>query len=117
MDFAEALRALKAGHKVARQGWNGKGMWLVLVPGSRVELRPGTTYHMALNDERFGQSHATINPHIDMFTAQGQMQPGWFASQTDMLAEDWVSVGPLVPRPGCSGAAPGIGCSGAAPGI
>ena len=31
MNFGEALEALKNGHKVQRKGWNGKGMWLVLV--------------------------------------------------------------------------------------
>ncbi len=31
----------------------------------------------------------TINGHVDMFTADGKMQPGWLASQTDMLACDW----------------------------
>lgn len=31
----------------------------------------------------------TINGHIDMKTATGEMQPGWLASQTDMLATDW----------------------------
>jgi len=33
-----------------------------------------------------------INPHIDMFTADGSMQPGWLASQADMLATDWCVV-------------------------
>lgn len=89
MDFGAALQELKRGHKVARSGWNGKGMWLVLVPGSHVPLRGGTPYHAALNTETGGQSHVTINAHIDMKTATGEMQPGWLASQTDMLAEDW----------------------------
>lgn len=85
LTFGEAIEALKAGAKVARAGWNGKGMWLVLDPGSVVtELREGSAYHKA------GLRGAiTINPHIDMKTADGCMQPGWLASQTDMLADDW----------------------------
>ncbi len=84
MNFGQAIEALKLGRKVARAGWNGKGMWLVLVPGSFVsDLREGSAYHEA------GLTSATVNPHIDMFTATGEMQPGWLASQTDMLAEDW----------------------------
>ncbi len=68
MTFGEALTALESGRKVARAGWNGKGMWLIYVPeGNPVGLLP----------------------HIDMMTAQGDMQPGWLASQTDMLAKDW----------------------------
>jgi hypothetical protein len=92
MNFGDALEALKAGKKVARAGWNGKGMWLVLVPGTpRCELRPGTPYHAAL-----GEGICEILPHIDMWTvnAEGRraMLPGWVASQTDMLAEDWKQV-------------------------
>lgn len=84
MDFGGAIAALKNGQKVARSGWNGKGMWLVLVPGSiNVEFRDGSPYREA------GLAQADINPHIDMMTATGQMQPGWLASQTDMLADDW----------------------------
>ena len=85
MHFGEALEALKKGYKVARAGWNGKGMWLILVPGTK-SVRPvaGTPY------SRAGiTAEVDIEPHIDMFTAQGNMQPGWLASQTDMLAEDW----------------------------
>ena len=85
MHFGEALEALKKGYKVARAGWNGKGMWLILVPGTK-SVRPvaGTPY------SRAGiTAEVNIEPHIDMFTAQGNMQPGWLASQADMLAEDW----------------------------
>ena len=92
MEFGAALQALKNGQKVAREGWNGKGMWLVLVPGTAdAELREGTPYRNALQSDR-----CEILPHIDMWTtnAQGRraMLPGWVASQTDMLAEDWCVV-------------------------
>jgi hypothetical protein len=90
MNFGQALDALKAGRKVARAGWNGRGMWLVLVPGTPdAVLTPGTPYARALSP--MGQ--ASILPHIDMWTtnADGRraMLPGWGASQTDMLADDW----------------------------
>lgn len=89
MDFADAIKALKAGARVSRQGWNGRGMWLVLVPGTpSAQLRKGTPYQGAL-----GQDECEILPHIDMWTtnAHGRraMLPGWLASQTDMLSEDW----------------------------
>ncbi|WP_242487870.1 DUF2829 domain-containing protein [Pseudomonas sp. TH31] len=85
MSFGLAVEALKKGFKVARAGWNGKGMWLVLDPGSVVsEAREGSAYHKAGITGAF-----TINPHINMKTATGEMQPGWLASQTDMLADDW----------------------------
>lgn len=93
MNFGQAIEALKAGEKVAREGWNGKGMWLVLVPGTpKAQLREGTPYREALQ-----QDECEILPHIDMWTtnAQGRraMLPGWLASQTDMLADDWAVVG------------------------
>jgi hypothetical protein len=88
MTFGLALEALKRGSKVARRGWNGKGMWLVLVPGTPV-IHP-------TSDSPYGKAGVTeceILPHIDMWTtnAHGRraMLPGWLASQTDMLSEDW----------------------------
>lgn len=92
MSFGDAIVMLKAGKRVARAGWNGKGMWLVLVPGTpSAQLREGTPYRNAL-----GQDACEILPHIDMWTtnAEGRraMLPGWLASQTDMLSTDWVLV-------------------------
>ena len=88
LTFGDAIAALKEGKKVARAGWNGKGMWLVLVPGTAtVIFTEGSPYQKA------GLTHGEILPHIDMYTtnADGRraMLPGWLASQTDMLATDW----------------------------
>ena len=88
LDFGSALRLLKLGNKVARLGWNGKGMFLLYVPGSvDVQVYKGTPY--AHKEIVNNEGKVTINPHIDMKTATGEMQPGWLANQTDMLAEDW----------------------------
>ena len=93
MNFGQAIEMLKSGELVQRVGWNGKGMFLVFVPATlNCELREGTPYHAALNSENVGRNAVTINPHVDMYTAQGAMQPGWLASQTDMLADDWCIV-------------------------
>ena len=76
--FSDALRALKDGKRVARKGWNGKGMWLSLIhPGNAVLKKHGDTLEM--------------QPCIGMKTAdpRGHMQPGWLASQADLLADDW----------------------------
>lgn len=67
-DFGWAIRRLKDGQRVARAGWNGKGMWL----GLQV---PDAHSKMGL-------------PYIYMSTVTGQLVP-WLASQTDMLSEDW----------------------------
>lgn len=91
LTFGLAIDALKHGAKVSRAGWNGKGMWLVLVPGTKeVNFTEGSPYQKA------GLTSGEILPHIDMYTtnADGRraMLPGWLASQTDMLAEDWTLV-------------------------
>ena len=83
MNFGMALEELKIGNKVQRKGWNGKNMWLILVPGSN-RLVANTPYSKAGLIEEIN-----IDAHIDMFTANKSMQPGWLASQSDMLAEDW----------------------------
>jgi hypothetical protein len=80
MNFGDALVALKGGKRVARAGWNGKGMWLVLImPGNAMHTSAAGAFDM--------------QPCIGMKTAQGTMQPGWLASQADMLAEDWEILG------------------------
>ncbi len=95
MSFGNAITLLKAGQKVARGGWNGKGMWLILVPGTKGAVtKAGTPYGDALGEG----AGLEILPHIDMYTVNSEgrraMLPGWVASQTDMLSNDWV----VVPR-------------------
>lgn len=95
MDFAGALFCLNAGMTVARYGWNGKGMWIMKVPGSNPSIQPNTPYGEKLGE--YGDKDGVIeqvpiDAHIDMFTAGGSMQPGWLASQADMFANDWMVV-------------------------
>ena len=88
MSFGMAIEALKRGYKVARSGWNGKGMFVLLVPSSpNIKPVAGTPYSNAGIT-----SEVTIDSHIDMFTAGGSMQPGWLASQADILSNDWCIV-------------------------
>ena len=83
LTFGEALVALKAGKKVSRAGWNGKGMFLFLVPGSTFQVnRPPL---LGIYPEG---TEINYCPHIDMKTADEKVVP-WLASQTDVLAEDW----------------------------
>lgn len=82
MNFGYALDELKRGNKLRRQGWNGKDMFVFLVPGSVVQLRPPL---LGIYPEG---TMITYQPHIDMKTAQGTIVP-WLASQSDVLAEDW----------------------------
>ncbi|WP_372395303.1 DUF2829 domain-containing protein (plasmid) [Azospirillum sp. HJ39] len=93
MDFGQAIRALKAGKRVARAGWNGKGMWLALpCSGSReVPAHGFWSEHNRRHAEQSG-GYATVLPSITMKTATDEILMGWLASQTDMLAEDWCVV-------------------------
>jgi hypothetical protein len=83
-NFSQALNHIKEGDKVARSGWNGKGMFLFLVQGSTFKVnRPPL---LGIYEEG---TEVNYHAHIDMKTADGQVVP-WLASQTDLLAEDWV---------------------------
>lgn len=68
MDFGQALTQLKAGYRVSRTGWNGKGMFVYLVPAASYP--------------------AQRRAYLAMSTVDGDVVP-WVASQTDILASDW----------------------------
>ena len=71
MDFGNAIRCLKNGEHVCREGWNAKGMWLTLqIPDTNSKM---------------------TSPYIYLNTANGKVVP-WVASQTDMLSDDWQTV-------------------------
>lgn len=88
MNFGQALEALKDGARVSREGWNGKGMWLCLMPATMIAadmVNPRTSKHWPPDTD------LPVGAYIVMRTAQGVWQPGWLASQADMLADDWTS--------------------------
>lgn len=78
MDFGKAIEALKGGKKVARVGWNGKGMFLCFVHWKDWSVNPAETHKTSTH----------LAPWIGIKTADNMFVP-WVASQTDMLAEDW----------------------------
>lgn len=83
MDFGEAVRELKDGCKVARAGWNGKGMFLYFVPPGNYPARTD------IAKREWGEDGLVpYQAYIAMKTVQGTVVP-WLASQTDILAEDW----------------------------
>lgn len=92
LTFGLALEALKIGAKVARAGWNGKGMWLSLsgpMEGRSIshdKFWSGNNADFAYNQPL---SKANVLPCITMKTADNSILMGWLASQTDMLATDW----------------------------
>ena len=95
MDFGGAIAALKAGKKVARKGWNGKGMFLWLKPGTEIKSEWCKDPELKkLADDNGGT--ITGLPTICMYThdstGRKAILTGWLASQSDMLLEDWIIV-------------------------
>lgn len=91
-DFGEAIRLLKQGKKVAREGWNGKGMFLFLLPAGTI---PKTAIHDPMLRsvlDKNGRDSFDALGSIRMKTADDKILTGWLASQTDMIAEDWVEI-------------------------
>lgn len=85
MTFSAAIEALKNGEKVARTGWNGKGMYLFLLDGEKLRG--------ALDGE---YEECVMLPTIAMYTHNSTGRTailfGWLASQSDMLGNDWTIV-------------------------
>lgn len=94
MDFGEVLRGLRDGKKFARAGWNGRGMYIYLTDGREIDSKywEDRTEGQAQTDNERLCGKVCILPHIDMMSATGERVIGWLASQTDMLAYDWVEV-------------------------
>ena len=80
MDFGEAIKKVKAGYKIQREGWNGKEQY--------VELASSVSYVNA-QGKIINVEHAAIGNKALAFVGTSGVQLGWLASQADMLAEDW----------------------------
>lgn len=86
MDFCGALNVLRNGGKVARDGWNGRGMFIYFVNGSTFEVNRAPLLGIYPEGTKINYL-----PHLDMRTVNGDCVP-WLASQTDILAMDWLAV-------------------------
>lgn len=90
MTFGQAIEAMKQGKKVARKGWNGKGMYLWLLPATEVKKEWCRDPRLI---EAMGERETLpCLGSVRMFTATKEVLTGWLASQTDMLSEDWCIV-------------------------
>jgi len=81
MNFGDAIHELKAGRRVAREGWNGKGIFIELQTPDEHSKMTGPYIYID-----------TTGLQTDNEAAPKSLVP-WLASQTDMLAEDWLDVG------------------------
>lgn len=88
MGFGKAIDALKAGIKVARKGWNGKEMFIYYVPAASY---PAGNNTLGTMKGVFKDDLVPYQAYIAMKTADNTVVP-WLASQSDVLAEDWVAV-------------------------
>lgn len=84
MNFGAALAAINGGLRVARAGWNGKGMYVFLAEVA--EMRTDADL------SEFADQDVEISDLLVLRTAQKTLQPGWLATQSDILAEDWYIV-------------------------
>ncbi len=106
-DFGQAIAALKQGKRVAREGWNGKGMFIFMRPSDeldsafiieKVKSLPQSVKDFFKEKEKSelpseqGLSRVKFGPYLCMYAADGSIVNGWLASQTDILAEDWVEL-------------------------
>lgn len=88
MNFGEAIAVMKAGIPICRTGWNGKGMFLYYVPEN---MYPPVT---DVAKARFGGNPVPYRAYIAMKTVDNDVVP-WVASQTDILANDWIVAGDI----------------------
>ena len=93
MNFGQAIEAAKLGKKIARKGWNGKNQWVVLMPALNLPpfscQKPGAKVNDRTAKHIGPDTPLDSQPYFSMWSAQGKWQPGWTATQSDMLAEDW----------------------------
>ncbi len=100
--FGEAIEAAKNGKLIARNGWNGKGMFVFQRAEDSLKLEfiiekvkslPDALkeyYRSGYSDEMHWGLEVKFTAYLCMKAADGTIVNGWLASQTDILAEDWI---------------------------
>lgn len=91
--FGDAIKYMKRGLRVARKGWNGKGMYVFYASdfqfGTKADL---SEFNPTEEPECTEENAVDVYDCLVLRTADKKLQPGWLASQSDMLAEDWMFV-------------------------
>lgn len=85
LNFGQALEEVKRGKKIARAGWNGEGQYVFLAHAVDFDTD-------AEIPELYDDDSLIIADFLVIRTTGNVLQPGWLASQADMLAEDWYVV-------------------------
>ncbi|MDR2001728.1 MAG: DUF2829 domain-containing protein [Prevotella sp.] len=108
MTFGEALEAVKRGSRIARKGWNGKGIFVFMRPADELHVgfvaKQIKSLPQSVKDYYYrdcldsdgneitdlpADDVVKFTAYLCMKAADGTIVNGWLASQTDMLAEDW----------------------------
>jgi hypothetical protein len=89
LTFGLAIEALKQGKKVARQGWNGKGMFVVYQKcyPQGINCNKQTADAWGLNEGDLFK----CEPYLQIKMANGSHSM-WVPSINDILAEDWTII-------------------------
>lgn len=103
LSFGEAIKAVKQGKMISREGWNGKGMFVFQRPSDEIGLEQIVFIKsIPIQVKEFliakdlnewpiekGVKQIKFGAYLCMYAADGSIVNGWLASQTDILAEDW----------------------------
>lgn len=91
-DFSQALIHLKAGKRLGRSGWNGKGMYVVAqAQTTKTSADKIWNKHNKAHAEKLG-GQIDVAPYFTLKTAQDTLAMGWIPSTGDLFAQDWVIV-------------------------
>lgn len=88
MDFSEALKLIKAGDKLCRAGWNGRDMFVYIVPGAKYPVSRNTNGTMV--DHADSDGLVSYNTYMAIKNVDGTVST-WVPSVNDCLSEDWVT--------------------------
>lgn len=102
--FGQAIKSLKAGFLVTRKGWNGKGMFIFMRPADQLAIGfvakdikslPAAVKEYYAQDLEYRSDNpeedtVKFTSYLCMKAVDGTIVNGWLASQTDMLADDWM---------------------------
>lgn len=86
MKFGDALEAIKQGSKIARKGWNGKGMFVYYVPAAKYPASRNELNTMASNADSDGM--VKYNAYMAIKNVDGTVST-WVPSVNDCFADDW----------------------------
>lgn len=88
LTFGAAIEATKKGKRISRIGWNGKGMFVFVVPETKSDIFvfSDSVQNFFLQKE---QTEVVLTSHLCLYGADGNIVVGWVASQSDVLSTDW----------------------------